>query len=106
MCVQSSLICKRCGVCCLADAHAYITDEDRKRWIKEGRQDILATLEREHAIWAGDHLISSVDGRYLHGCIFLALDGGHYKCTIYETRPKTCRDYQPGSSDICPQFHR
>ncbi|MBN1380988.1 MAG: YkgJ family cysteine cluster protein [Deltaproteobacteria bacterium] len=98
--------CKRCGKCCLADANAYITDEDRKRWKKEGRTDILQMLEREHAIWAGDHLISSENGRYLHGCIFLAYENNQYVCKIYETRPKTCRDYEPGSSEICPQFRK
>jgi Fe-S-cluster containining protein len=96
--------CKRCGICCLADANAYITNKDLKRWKAQGRDDIFRMLEREHAIWVGDHLISSEDGRYVHGCVFLAADGDHYVCTIYETRPETCRDYRPGSSEICPQF--
>jgi Fe-S-cluster containining protein len=100
------ITCKRCGVCCLADASAYITEEDKKRWGKEGRHDVLNLLEHEHALWAGDHLISSDNGRYLHGCVFLSCSDNQYICTIYETRPKTCRDYLPGSSEICPQFHK
>ena len=98
------MICKRCGICCLADANAYITWDDRKRWINEGREDILHLLEHEHALWAGDHFVSSEDGRYLHSCIFLSYEGNQYVCTIYETRPKRCREYLPGSSEICPQF--
>lgn len=99
-------VCKRCGICCLADASAYIHEKDTERWKAEGRNDILMKLEREHALWAGDHLVSSDDGRYLHGCIFLAYENNHYTCTIYETRPDTCRNYQPGSSEICPQYRK
>lgn len=105
MSVDAPKACKQCGKCCLADVNAYITTEDRHRWRTEGRTDILRLLEHEHAIWAGDHLISSEDGRYLHGCIFLSCEGNRYVCTIYKTRPKTCREFEPGSSEICPQYH-
>lgn len=97
-------VCRRCGKCCLADFCAYITPEDMKRWHDEGRQDILAIIERERAVWMGDHLISSADGHYLRGCPFLAWEDDHCSCAIHATRPRTCRDYQPGSSEICPQF--
>lgn len=96
--------CRRCGKCCLADFCAYITPEDMKRWHDEGRQDILTIIERERAVWMGDHLISSADGHYLRGCPFLAWEGDHSSCAIHATRPRTCRDYRPGSSEICPQF--
>lgn len=76
------------------------------RWKEEGRDDIFRLLSHEHALWAGDHLISSEDGSYIHGCIFLSFKDGRFACTIYETRPKTCRNFQPGSSEICPQFNR
>jgi Fe-S-cluster containining protein len=52
----------------------------------------------------GDHLVSSEDGHYLHGCPFLTWEGDHSFCAIYNTRPQVCRDYQPGSSELCPQF--
>jgi len=96
--------CQRCGKCCLADFIAYVAQKDQERWRDEGRQDILAMIEREHAVWMGDHLVSSQDGHYLRGCPFLAWEGDHSCCTIYATRPQICRNYQPGSSEICSQF--
>ncbi|MFA5179768.1 MAG: YkgJ family cysteine cluster protein [Syntrophales bacterium] len=96
--------CHCCGKCCLADFIAYVRDEDILRWKKEGRTDILSVIENEHAMWVGDHLISAVDGRYLHGCPFLTWEKDRSACSIYETRPAVCRNYVPASSEICPQW--
>jgi len=96
--------CRRCGKCCLAGFIAYADAEDLERWEREKRQDILAMIENEHAVWMGDHLISADDGHCLHGCPFLTWDGDHTLCGIYDTRPRVCRDYRPGSSEICPQY--
>ena len=101
---ESEIVCQRCGKCCLADFIAYVTDEDIERWRREGRNDILSMIRQEHAVWMGDHLISSEDGHYLHGCSFLSWKGDHSFCGIYSTRPRVCRRYQPGSSEICPRF--
>ncbi|MBA4396700.1 MAG: hypothetical protein C0394_04870 [Syntrophus sp. (in: bacteria)] len=101
---QHEHTCRRCGKCCLADFIAYASPEDQQRWRDEGRQDVLDMIEREHAVWMGDHLVSSQDGHYLRGCPFLAWDEDHSCCTIYETRPRICRKYEPGSSEICSQF--
>ena len=98
--------CKRCGRCCLADMLAYVTEEDIERWTLEGREDILKTIKEKHGVWAGDHLISAETGNPLHGCTFFALDGTQFGCSIYETRPGVCRRYQPGESELCPQFNR
>ena len=94
--------CQRCGTCCLADMIAYVTTEDMDRWISQGRSDILHIIENEQAFWAGDHLLSACDGRPLMGCPFLTWEKGGYACSIYETRPGVCRDYEPASSQICP----
>jgi len=91
----------RCGRCCITDMIAYVTQEDLRRWRAENRQDILHIIENEHAVWVGDHFISSLDGRYIHGCPFIMWDGDVCSCSIYETRPKVCRDYQAGSSELC-----
>lgn len=96
--------CMRCGRCCLADFAAYVTQEDIIRWKQENRQDILEMLHREHATWEGDHLVSSDTGETLHGCPFFCFDGKQFGCAIHETRPATCRNYEPGSSELCPQF--
>ncbi|HET58134.1 MAG TPA: YkgJ family cysteine cluster protein [Deltaproteobacteria bacterium] len=98
--------CLRCGRCCLADFNAYVTDEDVKRWREENRQDILRVLEREQACWQGDRLVSTTSGRALEGCPFFQFDGKQFGCAIYETRPATCRKFEPGSSPLCPLFSR
>jgi Fe-S-cluster containining protein len=95
--------CERCGKCCLADVAAYIDEEDLLRWKNEGRTDILGLVARAGGVWAGDRLISSAGGRIL-GCIFFIRDGAHGSCSIYETRPRVCRNYVPGSSELCPQW--
>ncbi|MFO7570309.1 MAG: YkgJ family cysteine cluster protein [Smithellaceae bacterium] len=96
--------CRRCGRCCLADFAAYVTVYDIRRWKEENRQDILRMLDSEHAAWEGDHLVSADSGRTLHGCPFFFFDGEQFGCAIHDTRPATCRQYEPGSSELCPQF--
>lgn len=85
---------------------AYVTETEIRRWREEGREDIFHIIENESAMWAGDHLISRKDGRYLHGCPFLKWEGNTSMCTIYETRPGVCRDYEPGSSELCPRYKK
>lgn len=96
--------CLRCGRCCLADFSAYVTDEDVRRWKSQNRLDILNLLKQEHGTWEGDHLVSSESGATLHGCPFFFFDQDQFGCAIHETRPETCRRYEPGSSALCPQF--
>ena len=96
--------CQRCGKCCLTNLIAYVTEEDWARWRREGRQDILHILANQNAVWAGDHLMSATTGRYIHGCPFLEWEKDCYRCTIYETRPRVCREYVPGSSYLCPLY--
>ena len=48
-------------------------------------------------------MVSSRDGNYITCCPFLDREGDLYTCTIYETRPFICRNFSPGSSDLCPQ---
>jgi len=100
------LECLRCGKCCLNDFIAYASEEDLERWRREGRSDILAVIEREHAVWAGDHLVSSENGRWIRGCPFLTWEGNLRACAIYDTRPAVCRRFIPGSSEICTLFYR
>jgi len=101
---ERAVACRRCGTCCLANFIAFVTDEDLSRWRQEGRQDILQVIEHDHMMWVGDRIISIEDGHYAQGCPFLVIEEGLWRCTIYETRPRVCRDYQPGSSAICPQW--
>jgi Fe-S-cluster containining protein len=86
------------------DLTAYADQEDFARWRAENRLDILEKIEHRHLFWAGDRMISSETGLYPRQCPFLYNEGDFWMCSIYETRPKVCRDYQPGSSELCPQW--
>ena len=101
---QPEMECLRCGSCCHVDMFAYITPDDIRRWEREGRHDILEHM-RDHGItWAGDIIVSSA-GTRLKSCAFLNWDGASFSCSIYTTRPAVCRDYAPGSSELCPLHH-
>lgn len=94
--------CRRCGACCQVDFRAFVTEADVARWRAEQRRDLLALLRDEEVVWAGDHLVGA-DGRDLGRCPFLAGRPERRTCLIYATRPRTCRDFQPGSSSLCSQ---
>lgn len=97
--------CTRCGKCCLS-VFIPVTDEDMERWKREGKEDLIHAMEHAKVVWAGDIIISSEDGRILFTCPFLKWEGTYYTCTIYEDRPRVCREYIPGSSELCSQFKK
>jgi len=101
---HKNIACVRCGKCCFVDMIAYAQPEDFERWRREKRDDILKVVEGEHLVWAGDRMVSSQTGAFSQTCPFLISEGDVFKCSIYETRPRICRDYKPGSSEICPQW--
>ncbi len=90
VCIDMSWItvtkpCTQCGRCCTnADfmERIGISAPDVARWKSQGRTDILAML-------------NDVSGWRDPGpCPFLVADGpNRYNCSIYETRPQTCREY-------------
>ena len=49
-------------------------------------------------------MISSETGDYPRECPFLYSSDDSWLCSIYETRPSVCREYHPGSSELCPQW--
>lgn len=62
-----------------------VSDEDMARWRREGRTDILEQVSAERG-WLAP-------GR----CVFLRDTGtGAQSCSIYDTRPETCREYPLG----------
>ena len=97
-------VCRQCGNCCQVDMVAYVTPEDIARWEREGRHDIIDRLSRNEVIWAGDRLIDP-SGAKVTTCVYLGWTGTTCFCEIYETRPKVCRDYIPGSSELCPLYY-
>ena len=88
----------------MADMIADADAEDLERWRREGRDDIMQVYG--DACWVGDHFMSVATGMTIHDCPLLDFREGLFTCTIYETRPRVCREFTPGSSEICPQFKR
>jgi len=96
--------CLRCGRCCRTHFSFYVKEGDLARWRKEGRRDILVHLESREAVWAGDRFIVRESGLAVAACPFLRWEGHRFSCAIYETRPQACRDYEPGSNELCPLY--
>ena len=101
--MEEPLSCLQCGKCCFVDLTAYVEPSDFERWHAENRQDILNIIEHRHLVWAGDRMVSVETGDYQRECPFLYSAGNAWRCSIYGTRPRVCRNYQPGSSELCPQ---
>ncbi len=83
---------------------AYASSADIRRWESEGRGDILSVINKMEHVWAGDRIVDSC-GRTLQWCSFLSWERDTAVCLIYDTRPVVCRNYIPGSSEICSQFY-
>jgi len=101
--------CHRCGTCCQLDMTAYVSRDDIGRWEKEGRHDILAHVRDYGVTWSDTEFVNRFGSNIktcLMSCVYLEWDGSTASCSIYETRTKVCRNYVPGSSELCPQHHR
>lgn len=96
--------CHQCGVCCHVDMTAYVTEEDIRRWKNEGRDDIIAHFTDNNVIWIGDHFIRKT-GQAVSICFYLNRNGSSFFCEIHPTRPMVCRNYVPGSSELCSRYY-
>jgi Fe-S-cluster containining protein len=94
--------CTNCGKCCTSASYMgslIATGEDVKRWMREGRDDILewvAVMGCMDDPWA-DLWINANTGVEVGRCPFVRKVRGtnRYLCRIYDTRPQVCRDYIP-----------
>lgn len=78
--------CTECGVCCFFEDPRYVM-------VFEADSERLGARAGEltHFI-AGRCFMRQVDGH----CIALQQHGEHWLCSIYETRPQLCRDFERG----------
>jgi len=76
------LKCERCGNCCSAFPGLSLIREDYKRWQDADRWDII-------------DIIQSGKTKNENKCIFLrkGIIDDIYYCTIYDLRPKICRNF-------------
>ncbi len=96
--------CLMCGHCCGPYFALYVEEEDEQRWRNEGRHDLLdrLELERERVRWNEHWPYDAQTGQQLENCHYLlTLPDGRAICSIHHTKPAICRDYPPGSSEIC-----
>jgi Fe-S-cluster containining protein len=108
--------CTNCGKCCTNPSfmeNLTATEKDVRRWRREGRDDILKFVDvlgrAGKLLPGGDYADLWVDpetGDERSRCPFVRKVRGQprYLCTIYETRPQVCRDYEPWSgkdNDVC-----
>jgi Fe-S-cluster containining protein len=87
----------------------YVSVEDIQRWEQEGRHDILAHVRDNGVSWSSDGFVNRFGSEIitcLMSCVYLQWQGSSAACGIYESRTKACRSFVPGSSDLCPQYHR
>jgi Fe-S-cluster containining protein len=98
--------CTGCGKCCTNArfmGSLFATGKDVKRWRREGRDDILryaavlGPASNPHA----DLWIDPKTGDSRQRCPFVLKVPGtkRYTCTIHDTRPQVCRNYEPWSGD-------
>ncbi len=85
--------CRRCGWCC-KNKVINILYSDIKRWKKENRNDILkevSYVEVPNKIVSGFYFIKTTVPSHKK-CPFLEFKDNLAVCTIYKTRPRTCRN--------------
>ncbi len=88
---------------------AYVSAEDIRRWELEERHDILAHVRANNVGWSDNGFANGFGSNINNcrmSCVYLEWEDSLSRCGIYETRTNVCRNYMPGSSDLCPQFHR
>ena len=85
-----------CGECCRAPVILITQTEDYQRWVRQGREDILKYASEPPIDGYGDLWIDIKDYEGSSGyCPFLKKVGNYkFKCSIYNTRPKVCKEYR------------
>jgi Fe-S-cluster containining protein len=86
--------CSKCGECCRAPVILITKPEDYRRWICQGRSDILRHASAPPLQGYGDLWID-IKGNVNSGyCPFIKKISRHkYICTIQDTKPKVCKEF-------------
>ena len=88
--------CDHCGKCCLnMGTKIFATARDVKRWIDEGRGDILkhVFIYSFNGRIVGGELWFDENGNKLDFCPFIHKIGDKIYCRIHETKPEQCKEY-------------
>lgn len=82
--------CLCCGDCCESfGSHLEASEHDKQRWQREGRNDLLARINRLGWIWVDPETKKTLDR-----CPFISETPELQKiCAIQDTKPDICRAY-------------
>ena len=84
-----------CGECCKAPVVLITKPADYKRWISQGRTDILECASVPPLWGYGDLWIDIKGGEGSEYCPFIEKVGpDKYICTIHDTKPKVCKEFR------------
>ncbi len=96
------MACRHCGKCCLEmGTKIYATPDDVRRWMREGREDIMKhVLVYEYYdisqgyVFEGGEVWFDKNGRKLDRCPFIEERDGRIYCRIQDVKPQQCREYR------------
>lgn len=88
---EAALDCQTCGACCRAAYHS--VEVSRRDPVVKARPAMIVDRGRYlEVLRTGDRCAALEGGVIEHGTTT------RYRCTIYDDRPKTCRDFTRGSA--------
>ncbi|MEE8413516.1 MAG: YkgJ family cysteine cluster protein [Dehalococcoidales bacterium] len=84
-----------CGECCRAPVIMVTKPADYRRWIRQGRSDILHYASEPPSQGYGDLGVDIRASEWSDHCPFIQKTGDcQHICTIYDTRPKVCKQFR------------
>jgi Fe-S-cluster containining protein len=87
--------CDQCGKCCRAPVILITKPSDYRRWVEQGRDDILKYASVPPYRGYGDlwmEMRGTEDSAY---CPFIKkIDEDKFICTIHDTKPTVCREFR------------
>jgi Fe-S-cluster containining protein len=99
--------CDRCATsACCRNYNVLVTEEDLERLARRfglPAADFRAKYTNEAVDWSDDYeaqLACDRDSKGEEKCVFLKpAEGGQYRCSVYEDRPRICRDFDMNCCD-------
>ena len=87
--------CSQCGKCCTAPVVLITKPSDYRRWVAQGREDILKHASVPPLKGYGDLWIDIRGSEESAYCPFIKqISEGKFICTIHDTKPKVCREFR------------
>lgn len=86
--------CSQCGLCCRAPVVLITKPSDYKRWVKQGRDDILKYASVPPVKGYGDFWMDIQGTEESVFCPFIRKTGEDtYTCSIQDTKPEVCKRF-------------